>query len=124
MDRCPDAHHNVNINYYLYQVFIMMYAAPALCYGTYCTPYCPGYFLPPYPHPSHTPTSLHLPIRNDANHGGSKQQIIKKSLAKKVRKPLSKSLRKGSKLAAANQQKMAKVPALATTPALVQGITI
>ena len=37
MDRCPDAHCNVNINYYLYIVFIMTYAAPALCYGAYCT---------------------------------------------------------------------------------------
>ena len=38
-DRHPDAHHNVNVNLYLYHVFIMMYTAPVLCYGAYCT--CP-----------------------------------------------------------------------------------
>ena len=36
MDRHPVAHHNINVNYCLNQVFIMMYAAPALCYGAYC----------------------------------------------------------------------------------------
>ena len=45
MDRNPDAHHNVYINYYLIHVFIMTYAAPALCYGTYCSrcPYAHHY---------------------------------------------------------------------------------
>ena len=36
IDRCPDAHHNVYINLYLNHVFIMTYAAPALCYNAYC----------------------------------------------------------------------------------------